>query len=197
MTRHYICKGTFSNFITGILGALLFTGLLTSCSTESNTAERSFRFRVLCYRPPVETRAWVPSLAATSDPDGAALDIVDAMAKGDLTEWLSYWQASDRPAPGPEQQQAILRHWQTLYHDRVNIIGRVVAGPDIVVELALINARQEEQRIQIPLRKQDDRWWMIQMDPASEFLHWEESTNKIVDYIDPAAFQKHLQASGM
>ena len=177
-----------------LLFAVASVGLLTSCSTTpaTSTNNAGFKFWVLRYKPPVDAGAWVPNVASAADPEGAALNIAVAMRQGNVNEWLSYWEGAERPQLTPAQSEALVHEWQSLRDAHVSILGRVVAEADVIVELSVGPSQGETGKIQIPLRHSHDRWWLATMDPSSEYLHWENSPNKLIDYIDPDSFQKHL-----
>jgi hypothetical protein len=73
------------------------------------------------------------------------------------------------------------------------MLGRVVAGADVVIELSVLDAQQKEQKIQLPLKRAEGQWWLTNLEPNSEYLNWESSTNKIVSHADPLAFKSYLQ----
>lgn len=177
-----------------LLTALAGAGLLTSCSTTTGqtTAGTGFKFWVMRYRPAVDATAWVSDPRLSADPEGAALNIATAMRRGSMEEWLANWEPTDRPQLTPAQSEAMLSEWKALQGGQINILGRVVAESDVIVELSVGGSQANAERIQIPLQHSHDRWWLTAMDPSSEYLHWENSPNKTIDYIDPDAFQKHL-----
>jgi hypothetical protein len=177
-----------------LLIALTGMSFLTSCSTAPTTsaANGGFKFWVLRYKPPVDATSWVPDATLSADPEGAALNIAAAMQKGNMEEWLSNWEAAERPNLTPAQTEAMLSQWHSLKDSHVAILGRVVAEADVIVELSVTSSGDKTDKIQIPLRHANDRWWLTAMDSSSEYLHWENSPNKLIDYIDPDAFAKHL-----
>jgi hypothetical protein len=195
MKKRDICRRLLSGPVILMLLALAGGLVLTSCSTtpSQSTGNAGFKFWVLRYKPPVDATAWVPDAALSADPEGAALNIEVAMQQGNIEQWLSNWDAGERPNLTPAQSAALLQQWQSLRGRHVSILGRVVAEADVIVELSVDGLQGGEGKIQIPLKRENDRWWLTAMDPASEYLHWENSPNKLVDYIDPAAFQQHLK----
>jgi hypothetical protein len=180
--------------LPSLAAASLLAAGLCSCST-SPAPEPVFRFHVLLYRPPVEVSKWEadPSLAA--DPEGAALNAMKAMQRGDFDAWLSNWQPSERPAATAAERQAFRQQGQSLRGVGVNLLGRVVADAQVVVEFSFSGPKAPPGNFQIPLQRADGRWWFTAIDPASEYMHWETATNKIVEYMDPNAFGKHMDAA--
>ena len=177
-----------------LFAALTCASFLTSCSTTPATSAGTsgFKFWVLRYKPPVDATSWVPNAALSADPEGAALNIAAAMQQGNMDQWLSNWEGAERPNLTAAQTEAMLAQWHSLKGSKLAILGRVVAEADVIVELSVETSADKPDKIQIPLRRSHDRWWLTAMDPASEYLHWENSPNKLIDYIDPDAFQKHL-----
>lgn len=161
--------------------------------TSNTTANVGFKFWVLRYKPAVDATSWVPDVALSGDPEGAALNIAAAMKRGDIEQWLSYWQSGERPQLSPAQSKALLEDWNSLRGSHVSILGRVVAEADVIVELSVEDSKGTAGKVQIPLKHANDRWWLTAMDPSSEYLHWENSPNKLIQYIDPDAFEKHLK----
>jgi hypothetical protein len=159
--------------------------LFSSCSTPPRTDAAVYRIRVVRYEPPIETASWTASPLLATDPEGAAFDIASAMRQGDVERWLSYCQESAGANPDAEARQALLRQWQSLQGGRLTIVGRVIAGADVVVELSLTQPQRPPEKLQIPLTKSHDRWWLTVMDPSSEFLNWEKSPDTIVDHMNP------------
>ena len=102
-----------------------------------------------------------------------------------MEQWLSYCEASSRVNPDAEARQALLRQWQSLQGGTFTIVARVIAGADVVVEISSRHPQQPPEKLQIPLTKAHDRWWLTALDPSSEFLNWEKSPNTIVDHMDP------------
>lgn len=179
--------------LTSVL-LLTLTGLLTSCSTAPKTGagNAGFKFWVLRYKPPVDASSWTPDEAFSADPEGAALNIAAAMKLGNVEQWLSNWEKAERPQLTPAQQQALQQQWGSLRGAHIKVLGRVVAEANVIVELSAGDTPGTE-RIQIPLKRENDRWWLTKMDSSSEYLRWESSSNKLVDYLDPAAFQLHMK----
>jgi hypothetical protein len=184
----WVASGSF-------LAALTCAGFLTACSTTPapNVASNGFKFWVLRYKPAVDATSWVPDAALSGDPEGAALNIATAMKRGDIEQWLSNWQSGERPQLSSAQSKALLEDWNSLRGSHVSILGRVVAEADVIVELSIGGSTGTAGKIQIPLKHANDRWWLTAMDPSSEYLHWENSPNKLIQYIDPNAFEKHLK----
>jgi hypothetical protein len=189
MTHRIFCKHAVF-----LLAFLAVASFLTSCSTAptATAGVTPFKFWVLRYKPPVDAAAWVPYAAASKDPEGEALNIATSMREGDLEQWLANWQNSDRPNLSTAQSDALRREWQSLQGARFAILGRVIAEADVIVELSFTGAQGNAGKIQIPLRHANDRWCLTAIDPASEYLHWENSPNKLIEYIDPDSFGKHL-----
>ncbi len=180
--------------ITAGLLSIIIVALLTSCATTSAPPDQvTYRFRGQCYRSPVQASPWTPSPALSGEPEGAALNIATAMQAGDLNQWLASWDASERPQLSPAQQQALLRQWQPLRGCTFQIVDRVIADANVIVELSALDARNQTHLLQFPLTKANDRWWLFNLPPESEFLHWQSSPNKIVEYLDPDAFERRLK----
>ncbi len=170
-----------------LLITLGWTALLASCAAPAQTNADFSQFRVVCYEPPIETASWTARPALAVDPEGAAFDIANAMQQGDVDRWLSYCGDAHQASLGLDAREALLRQWQSLQGGAFAITTRVIAGMDMIVELSLVNSKGQPQKLQIPLTKAHDRWWLTTMDPGSEFLHWENAPNKIVDRMDPNA----------
>jgi hypothetical protein len=194
MIPRTICNGPVA--ITTILLLMVMTvaSLLTSCSTAptSSAGNAGFKFWVMRYKPPVDATSWVPDTGLSADPEGAALNIAAAMQQGNMGQWLSNWEPSECPHLTPAQSETLLNSWRSLQRGHVYILGRVVAEANVIIELSMGESPENSERIQIPLKRSKDRWWLAAMDPASEYLHWENSPNKIINYIDPDAFLKHM-----
>ena len=146
------------------------------------------------YKPPVDAASWVPDVALAADPEGAALNIAEAMQRGNLDSWLSNWQSTERPHLSGAESDALLQQWVSLRGKHFSILGRVVAEANVIVELSYANEQGRQSKLQIPLKHSNDRWWLASLDSASEYLCWESSPNKIIDYVNPDSFQKHLNA---
>jgi hypothetical protein len=165
------------------------------CGSTAFAGEKAiYRFWVLRYQPPVQPGAWVADPALAADPEGAALNILDAMQRGDVEKWISYWDHTERPKPSRKQREALLRQWESFRGCRAEVLGRIVAGTAIIVELSLISPDERRTKLQIPMVKSNGRWGQIRMDPKSEFLHWESSNNKLMETLDPDAFRKRIEA---
>ena len=163
------------------LGALLLAlaacaAWLSSCATgpESSGGAGVFKFSVLRYQEPVWVTGWVVDPAQSANPEGSALNITTAMQKGDVDFWLASWDAAERPA-------------------RVSVLGRVVANADLVIELWVLDPQQKETKLQLPLKHMNGQWWLTTMDPTSEFLNWENSSNKIVEQMETTNLKTYLQ----
>jgi hypothetical protein len=136
---------------------------------------------------------WVVDPAQSANPEGAALNITTAMQKGDVDLWLASWEASERPNPAKEEREELLRKWRPLKNGRVSILVRVVAGADLVIELWVLNPQQKETKLQLPLKRSNGQWWLTAMDPNSEFLNWENSTNKIETQMETGNLKMYLK----
>jgi len=135
----------------------------------------------------------MPNPALASDPEGAALNITSAMKQGDVETWLAYWDATDRAAAGALDRQTLIQQWHSLDGCRVAVIGRIIAEADVIVELSVLNPQRSPEKLQIPLKHSNGRWWLTSLEPSSEYLNWETSTNKIVGYIDSDGLQARLK----
>jgi hypothetical protein len=194
MTHRIDRKSFIHSGAPSLLLALTVAGILTSCATAPAPVAGSsgYKFWVLRYQPPVDAAAWVADAALASDPEGAALNIADAMQRGNIDLWLANWQSGDRPNLSSGDSEALLEQWQPLRGRLFSILGRVVAEANVIVELSYADAQGGRSKLQIPLKHSDDRWWLAAVDSSSEYLRWESSPNKIIDYVDPDSFQKHL-----
>jgi hypothetical protein len=85
-----------------------------------------------------------------------------------------------------------VQKWQPLKNGRVSVRGRVVAGGDMVVELSVQDTQKQEHKVQLPLLEQDGQWFLTSRDDNSEYLQWENSTNKILASADPLGFKSYL-----
>jgi hypothetical protein len=178
-----------------VLLVLIFVCAGRLCCPTAFAGEKAiYRFWVLRYQPPVQPGPWVADPALAADPEGAALNILDAMQRGDMEKWLSYWDPSERPKPSRKQRQALQQHWQAFRGCRAEVLGRIVEGAAVIVELSLISPDEQRKKLQIPMVKSKGRWGQIHMDAKSEFLHWESSTNKLMETLDPDAFRKRIEA---
>src|SRR6476646_4102748 len=93
--------------------ALLCAGRL--CGATAFAGEKAiYRFWVLRYQPPVQPGTWVADPALAADPEGAALNILDAMQRGDVEKWISYWGHTERPKPSRKQREALQRQWKSF-----------------------------------------------------------------------------------
>jgi len=167
---------------------------LTSCSTAPPTGGGNavFKFTVLRYKEPVPVSGWVFDPAQSANPEGAALNITICMQQGDVDKWLASWDDSERPSAGPAERAAWLRKWQPLKDGRVSLVGRVVAGAEVVIELSVLTVDQKRGRIQLPLKHAGDQWLQTAMDTNSEFLNWETSPNKILSESSTSALSGYL-----
>ena len=182
------------------LGALLLAlaacaAWLSSCATgpESSGGAGVFKFSVLRYQEPVWVTGWVVDPAQSANPEGSALNITTAMQKGDVDFWLASWDAAERPALSPEAREELLKKWRPLKNGRVSVLGRVVANADLVIELWVLDPQQKETKLQLPLKHMNGQWWLTTMDPTSEFLNWENSSNKIVEQMETTNLKNYLQ----
>jgi hypothetical protein len=194
VARRIHSKRAVSAAAAFLLIAVAGGSLLTSCSTTPAPSAGSggFKFWVLRYKPPVDATSWVPDEALSADAEGAALNIAATMRQGNMEQWLSNWEPAERPVLTPAQSEALLQEWRSQRRSHVYILGRVVAEADVIVELSSGESPENAGKIQIALKREHDRWWLTAMDPASEYLHWENSPNKLINYVDPDAFTKHL-----
>jgi hypothetical protein len=176
--------------------AVVCAMLLTSCQTTSTQtqtqAEPVYKFTVMLYPEPIEVAGWQIDPAQDANPEGAALNIVSFMQHGDVDRWLASWAAAERPTLTREQRDELTRKWQPLKDGRIAMRGRVVAGGDIVVELAVQNAQKVEHKVKLPLLHEDGQWRLTSRDDGSEYVQWETSTNKIVASADPLGFKSYL-----
>jgi hypothetical protein len=179
--------------VPDLVPAVFLAAVLCSCSTAPSPRP-VFLFHVLLYRPPVEVTKWEADPSLVADPEGAALNAMKAMQRGDFDAWLSNWQPSERPAATAEERRAFVSQGQSLRGVGVELLGRVVADADVVVEFSFSGPKAPPGNFQIPLQRADGRWWFTAIDPASDYMHWETSTNKIVEYVDPNAFGQHMDA---
>ena len=170
--------------------------LLTSCESTPTAAEGDgvFKFTVMRYPEPVEVAAWKPNPSQSDNPEGAALNIATFMEQGDVDHWLASWDAAERPTLTPEERNSLVQKWLALKGGRVSMIGRVVGGADVVVELSVLDAQQTPHKIQLPLKHDEGQWWLTSLDAGSEYLQWETSTNKILSSADPTAFRAYLNS---
>jgi hypothetical protein len=176
--------------------ALAGAGFLWSCATQppASPGEAVFKFSVLRYAEPVEVKDWALDPMQSANPEGAALNITTAMQKGDVGTWLASWDASDRPNPNQAERDRLLQQWQPLKDGRVVMLGRVVAGADLVMELSVQGPQQKEEKLKLPLKRSNGQWWLTSMEVGSEFLNWENSSNKIVAHVDNRNFINYLES---
>jgi hypothetical protein len=178
-----------------VLTAAVCAGLLSSCATapESSGSAGVFKFSVLQYKEPVEVKGWVIDPAQSANPEGAALNITTMMQKGDVDSWLASWDNAERPTLTKEDRDALLEKWRPLKDGQVSVLGRVVAGADLVIELSVANPEQKSTKLQLPLKHSNDQWWLTAMDPTSEFLNWQNSTNTIVAQMEAINLKTYLK----
>src|ERR1700722_8610310 len=112
MTRLIDRKSFIRSGAPSLLLAFTVAGMLTSCATApETTADTSgykasaFKFWVMRYKPPVDAASWVPDVALAADPEGAALNIANAMQQGNMEQWLSNWEVAERPNLTPAQTE--------------------------------------------------------------------------------------------
>jgi len=170
-------------------------GLLSSCATapEKSSEDAAFKFSVLQYKEPVEVKGWVIDPAQSANPEGTALNITTMMQKGDVDAWLASWDNAERPTLTKQDRDALLEKWRPLKDGQVSMLGRVVAGADLVIELSVVNPEQKSTKLQLPLKHMNDQWWLTAMDPTSEFLNWQNSTNTIVAQMETTNLKTYLK----
>jgi len=178
-----------------LLAVVVCVGLLSSCATapEGPASEGVFKFSVLQYKEPVEVKGWVIDPAQSANPEGAALNITTAMQKGNVDFWLASWDNTERPTLSKGDRDALLEKWRPLKDGQVSVLGRVVAGADLVVELSVLNPQLATTKLQLPLKHMEGQWWLTTMDPTSEFLNWQNSSNKIVALAETASLKTYLK----
>ena len=169
--------------------------LLSSCATAPQGPDGNgiYRFSVLYYKEPVGIKSWVVDPAQSANPEGAALNIITAMQRGDVDMWLASWYASERPTLSQDDRVALLEKWRSLKGGQISDLGRVVAGADLVIELSVLGPEQKTIKLQLPLRHSQDQWWLTSIDPASEFMNWETSTNTIVAQMETINVKRYLR----
>jgi starvation-inducible outer membrane lipoprotein len=192
MKRFATVMGVTSR-VTILALALVGAALLTSCSTAPVTqSEAVFKFSVLRYKEPVEVVNWSVDPTQSANPEGAALNIVTGMQHGDLGLWLASWATDERPNPNQAERDSLVQKWQSLKNGRITMLGRVVAGSAVVVELSVMNSQQKTEVLKLPLKRENGQWWLTAMDANSEFLNWENSANKIVVMADTRNLKTYL-----
>lgn len=193
--------GKAFSFVTAcfLLGAI--AGWLLSCSSPqggvgngSGSETHVFPINVLLYRQPVEVAAWKPDPARADNSEGAALNVVTAMQRGDIDAWLNCWAADERPQLTSEERQRLLDEWAPLKSGRIRIVGRVVAATDMIEQVS-VQGGQKDQTLQIPLKHHQGHWLLTKLDPDDEYLHWQDSPKKVVEQLDPAALRKYLSGA--
>ncbi len=174
-----------------LASAVACLGLLSSCATGPTSTSNSFRFRVVCYDPPVQAARELPN-DSRDIPEDAAVAVAMAMQRGDVNRWLACWEPSERPEVSQAERQTLPGSWHISHDSTISVLGRIVTGTEVIVELALLDDAAKPEKLQIPLKKVNDQWWLTSIDPQSEYLHWESSPNKIVDHLAPGALQSRL-----
>ena len=194
MKQFTIEKGVVPRLAVVTLTAMFCACLLSSCATPPpvSAADAVFRFSVLRYKEPVAVTAWKIDPAQSANPEGAALNITTAMQQGKVDAWLASWDASERPNLSQTDRETLLQKWQSLKNGRISVLGRVVADADVVIELSVLTPPSPAEKIQLPLKRAQGQWWLTSLDPHSEFLNWENSTNKIVTKTDTLMFKSYL-----
>jgi hypothetical protein len=183
--------GSF-RFATWAMG-LAATIFLTGCATPPATPQQAvYKFQVLRYPQAVEVKHWSVDPAQSANPEGAALNITAAMQQGDVNQWLADWDSADRPTLNAAAREKLVAQWQSLKNGRVLMLGRVVAGSDLVLELSVQSAQRPAQELKLPLKHENGQWWLTSMDTNSEFMNWEYSTNKIMTKMDTRGLEMYL-----
>jgi hypothetical protein len=190
------CQKRLGSILTILtLGAAAL--LLSSCATTSSTETADtavFKFTVLRYTERVQVPGWTIDPLQSANPEGAALNIISEMQRGQVDLWLSSWDNTDRPHLTPAERTALLAKWQPLKGAHLEMLGRVVADSELIIEISATDAAQNVTKVQIPLKHSQDQWYMTRMDPNCDFLNWEKAANKIMTQADPKAIRFYLNA---
>ena len=183
------------NVLVSLRTILAAGSLVMLCSCSSTPPEKlAFKFRVQQYRTPIEASHWTANDALSCDPESAALNVLAAMKKGDVDTWLAAWEPASRPKLSDGQRQALVQQWQAFNGSEIKILERVVADANVVVDLSVSKSGGAARTIRFPLTLVGDRWCLFAMNPKSEYLNWQSSNNHIMEYLDPAAFTKHVES---
>ncbi|HEX3800681.1 MAG TPA: hypothetical protein VH413_18450 [Verrucomicrobiae bacterium] len=175
-----------------VLG-LAATAFLTGCATAPKTYEQAvFKFSVLRYDHPVEVAHWTVDPSQSGNPEGEALNIATAMQHGNFNQWLACWDDAERPKLTGTDRDKLMASWQSLKDGYFKMLGRVVAGSDLIVEISVENPGQKASVLKLPLKHENDQWWLTAMDANSEFLNWEFSPNRTVEKIDTRGIRMYL-----
>ncbi|HWF19678.1 MAG TPA: hypothetical protein VG754_10440 [Verrucomicrobiae bacterium] len=172
--------------------------LLSSCAAPQGgvgsgaTSVAVYRINVMRFTSPVEVVYWPFDMSNSAHSEGAALNIVTAMQRGDVDGWLNCWAPDERPHPDAAERQKLLEKWAALKDGHINVLGRVVAGVDLIEEISVQEPSQREL-LQFPLKNEGGKWWLINMDPDSEYMRWESSPSKLVERVDSMAFRHYLK----
>jgi hypothetical protein len=188
------CFGSLLTILTLGAVATLLSSCATTSPTETSEAAPVFKFTVLRYTERVPVPGWTIDPLQSSNPEGAALNIISEMQRGQVDQWLASWDNSDRPHLTSVEQTALLAKWLPLKASHLEMLGRVVADSELIIEISATDAAQTVTKVQIPLKHSQDQWYMTRMDPNCEFLNWERAANKIVVQADPKAIRFYLNA---
>ncbi len=176
------------------LAAVACAGLLTGCATTDTASSSTgvFKFTVFHYKEPVEINSWSYRACCNDGPEGAALNVASLITHGDVDQWLARWNASERPTLSAEDRAALSQKWASLKDGKLAVINRIVSGTTTVLEITVLTADQKLQKLQVPLSHSGGEWQLTSVDPASDFLNWESSDNKIVTDCDSKAMSTYL-----
>lgn len=185
------------NFRPGLLALCAAAGLafLSGCATESR--EPTFKFTVFHYNSPVLVKSWTYKPSEADSPEGAALNVTTSMKSGDVDAWLANWDSTERPQLNSADRESLARNWSALKDGQISFLNRIVSGTVVVMELSVTSQDGNTQKVQVPLKYAESRWWLTAVDPSTDFMNWETAKpeSKIVNNCDPKMLESFL--SGM
>lgn len=188
------------NFRTGLMALCAAAGLafITGCATTvSNPSDSAFKFTVFHYSSPVLVKSWTYKPSESDSPEGASLNITTSMKNGDIDAWLSNWDNGERPQISSVDRENLQKNWSALKDGQVSFLNRVVSGTVVVMELSVTGKDGVAQKLQVPLKYSENRWWLTAVDPSTDFMNWETASpaSKIVNNCDSRMLESFL--SGM
>jgi hypothetical protein len=176
--------------------------MLTSCGTseqggvgqQSPSASKPvYDVNILLYTQPVEATGWKPDTRQSVNSEGASLNIVVFMQRGDVDGWLNCWAPDSRPHVDDAGRQKLLEEWAPLKGGRVFVLGHVVAGVDLIEQIEVQETSGKTESLQLPIGQQDERWWLKKMDANTDYMHWKTAAHKKVDHLNPEPLRHYVQ----
>jgi hypothetical protein len=187
------------NFRPGFLALAAAAGLalLSGCATTSthSTSDQAFKFTVFHYNAPVLVKSWTYKPSESDCPEGAALNVATAMKNGDVDAWLSCWDTTERPQISSTDRESLAKNWSSIKDGQVSFLNRVVSGAVVMIELSVTGQDGSVQKLQVPLKYTENRWWLTSVDASADFMNWESASpeSKIVNNCDSKMLENFLK----